>query len=211
MLSCPMTLTSPLRRLRHRRQKMPVFSTRTTVKAEAGKILSPGFCRNPGPGRIFRGGYRAGGLLLAEGQGSHPAGYAQHQNRTAGPHPADGGRLWTFPVPGAGCRDIQIAGELLPLPTFIQPELHLRSYMITLCVVSAIGAVICSNTIGGGLLALLKFHANTDTLPMLALLVLWRRASAISSSRNISVWTKPTLAPTSTCSSRWRCLSCCST
>ena len=67
-------------------------------------------------------------------------------------------------------RDIQIAGELLPLPTFIQPELHLRSYMITLCVVSAIGAVICSNTIGGGLLALLKFHANTDTLPMLALL-----------------------------------------
>ncbi|MEE0211934.1 MAG: hypothetical protein UEP78_07720 [Negativibacillus sp.] len=67
-------------------------------------------------------------------------------------------------------RDIQIAGELLPLPTFIQPELHLRSYMVTLCVVSAIGAVICSNTIGGGLLALLKFHANTDTLPMLALL-----------------------------------------
>lgn len=67
-------------------------------------------------------------------------------------------------------RDIQIAGELLPLPTFIQPELHLRSYMVTLCVVSAIGAVICSNTIGGGLLALLKFRANTDTLPMLALL-----------------------------------------
>ena len=42
--------------------------------------------------------------------------------------------------------------------------------MISLCVFSAIVAVICSNTIGGGLLALLKFHANTDTLPMLALL-----------------------------------------
>lgn len=67
-------------------------------------------------------------------------------------------------------RDIQIGDELLPLPTFIQPEIHLRSYMSALCVISAIGALICSNTIGGGLLALLKFHANTDTLPMLALL-----------------------------------------
>ncbi|HIV36598.1 MAG TPA: hypothetical protein H9999_05200 [Candidatus Negativibacillus faecipullorum] len=67
-------------------------------------------------------------------------------------------------------RDIQIGGELLPLPTFIQPELHLRSYMVCLCVVSAIGAVVCANTVGGGLLALLKFRANTDTLPMLALL-----------------------------------------
>ena len=67
-------------------------------------------------------------------------------------------------------RDIQIGGELLPLPTFIQPELHLRSYMVCLCVVSAIGAIVCANTVGGGLLALLKFRANTDTLPMLAML-----------------------------------------
>ena len=67
-------------------------------------------------------------------------------------------------------RDIQIGDELLPLPTFIQPELHLRTYMVVSCILSAIGAVICSNTIGGGLLALLKFRANTDTLPMLALL-----------------------------------------
>lgn len=67
-------------------------------------------------------------------------------------------------------RDIQIGGELLPLPTFIQPELHLRTYMVSLCVISAIGAIVCANTVGGGLLALLKFHANTDTLPMLALL-----------------------------------------
>ena len=67
-------------------------------------------------------------------------------------------------------RDIQIGNELLPLPTFIQPELHLRTYMVVSCILSAIGAIICSNTIGGGLLALLKFRANTDTLPMLALL-----------------------------------------
>lgn len=67
-------------------------------------------------------------------------------------------------------RDIQIGDELLPLPTFIQPEVNLRAYMITSCLISAIGAVVCSNTIGGGLLALLRFRATTDTLPMLALL-----------------------------------------
>lgn len=67
-------------------------------------------------------------------------------------------------------RDIQIGDELLPLPTFIQPEVNLRAYMVTSCLISAIGAIVCSNTIGGGLLALLRFRANTDTLPMLALL-----------------------------------------
>ena len=67
-------------------------------------------------------------------------------------------------------RDIQIGDELLPLPTFIQPEVNLRAYMIASCLISAIGAIVCSNTIGGGLLALLRFRANTDTLPMLALL-----------------------------------------
>lgn len=67
-------------------------------------------------------------------------------------------------------RDIQIAGELLPLPTLIQPERNMRAYMITSCAVCAVGALVCSNTVGGGLLAMLKFRANTDTLPMLALL-----------------------------------------
>ncbi len=67
-------------------------------------------------------------------------------------------------------RDIQIAGELLPLPTFIQPERNLRAYMIVSCIISTIGALVCSNTVGGGLLAMLKFRANTDSLPMLALL-----------------------------------------
>lgn len=67
-------------------------------------------------------------------------------------------------------RDIQIAGELLPLPTLIQPERNMRAYMIISCAVCAVGALVCSNTVGGGLLAMLKFRANTDTLPMLALL-----------------------------------------
>lgn len=67
-------------------------------------------------------------------------------------------------------RDIRIGNELLPLPTFVQPELHLRSYMITSCVISAIGALVCANTVGGGLIALLKLRANTDSLPMLAVL-----------------------------------------
>ena len=67
-------------------------------------------------------------------------------------------------------RDIQIGDELLPLPTFIQPELHLQTYMIVSCLLPAIGALICSNTVGGGLIALLKFKANTDSLPTLAVL-----------------------------------------
>ena len=67
-------------------------------------------------------------------------------------------------------RDIQIGNELLPLPTIIQPELHLRTYMAVSCIISAIAALICSNTIGGGLLAMLRFRANTDSLPMLAML-----------------------------------------
>ena len=67
-------------------------------------------------------------------------------------------------------RDIQIGNELLPLPTIIQPELHLRTYMAVSCVISAIGALICANTIGGGLIAMLRFRANTDSLPMLAML-----------------------------------------
>lgn len=70
-------------------------------------------------------------------------------------------------------RNIAIGGELLPLPTFMQPEsgpAAVRYYMIVSTVVCALGAVICSNTVGGGILSLFKFQADTDSLPALAML-----------------------------------------
>lgn len=70
-------------------------------------------------------------------------------------------------------RNIAIGGELLPLPTFMQPEsgpTAVRYYMIVSTVVCALGAVICSNTVGGGILSLFKFQADTDSLPALAML-----------------------------------------
>lgn len=58
----------------------------------------------------------------------------------------------------------------LNLPKIIQPEYHLREFMIANTVVAAIGAVICSNTVGGGLLSLLRLKADTDALPSMAVI-----------------------------------------
>ncbi|MBP1581255.1 MAG: hypothetical protein J6A26_02495 [Oscillospiraceae bacterium] len=58
----------------------------------------------------------------------------------------------------------------LTLPTLIQPETQLRNFMIANTVVAAIGALICSNVVGGGLIALLKLKADCDTLPSMAVI-----------------------------------------
>lgn len=67
-------------------------------------------------------------------------------------------------------RNIVIAGGLLPLPEFMLPEKQVRVYMIVSTLVVALAALICSNTVGGGILSLFKFHADTDALPALAVL-----------------------------------------
>lgn len=58
----------------------------------------------------------------------------------------------------------------LNLPKLIQPEYHLREFMIANTVTAAIGAIICSNTVGGGLLSLLRLKADTDALPSMAVI-----------------------------------------
>ncbi|MBQ8599578.1 MAG: hypothetical protein IJ411_05630 [Oscillospiraceae bacterium] len=63
---------------------------------------------------------------------------------------------------------LSATNPLLTLPTIIQPETQLRNFMIANTAVAAIGALICSNTVGGGLLAMLKLKADCDTLPSMA-------------------------------------------
>lgn len=59
---------------------------------------------------------------------------------------------------------------MLSLPTFLHPEQHLRSFMIANTVVAGIGALICSDIVGGGLLSMLKLKANCDALPSMAVI-----------------------------------------
>ena len=59
---------------------------------------------------------------------------------------------------------------LLSLPTFLHPEQHLRSFMIANTVVAGIGAVLCSDIVGGGLLSMLKLKADCDALPSMAVI-----------------------------------------
>ena len=147
-----------------RRQKMPVFSTRNTGKKQKPEEKPPpGFRRNR-PRRRIRGGYQAGGLLLAETRGSHPAGLCAASRPDCWSHPADGG-LWTFPVPSAGCPRHQIAGELLPLPTFIQPELPALPHDNPVRGICHRAAVICSKHYRRRIAGVAQVHANTDTLP----------------------------------------------
>lgn len=63
---------------------------------------------------------------------------------------------------------LSITNPLLSLPSFMHPETQLRNFMIVNTVVAALGALICSNTVGGGLLSLLKLKADCDTLPSMA-------------------------------------------
>ncbi len=63
---------------------------------------------------------------------------------------------------------LSATNPLLSLPSMLHPESQLRNFMIANTVVAAIGALICSNTVGGGLLALLKLKADSDTLPSMA-------------------------------------------
>lgn len=67
-------------------------------------------------------------------------------------------------------RNIVVGGYLLPLPEFMIPEQHFRTYMVVSTLMVALSALICSNTVGGGILSLLKFHADSDALPSLAVL-----------------------------------------
>ncbi len=63
---------------------------------------------------------------------------------------------------------LSATNPLLSLPSMLHPESQLRNFMIANTVVAAVGALICSNTVGGGLLALLKLKADSDTLPAMA-------------------------------------------
>ena len=63
---------------------------------------------------------------------------------------------------------VSATNPLLDLPSFIQPETQLRNFLIANTLVAAVGALICSNTVGGGLIALLKLKADCDTLPSVA-------------------------------------------
>ncbi len=59
---------------------------------------------------------------------------------------------------------------LLALPSVIHPESQLRNFMIANTAVAALGALICSNTVGGGLISLLKLKADCDALPSMAVI-----------------------------------------
>ena len=59
---------------------------------------------------------------------------------------------------------------LLSLPAFLHPEQHLRNFMIANTVMAAIGALICSDVVGGGLLSMLKLKANCDALPSMSVI-----------------------------------------
>lgn len=58
----------------------------------------------------------------------------------------------------------------MPLPTFLAPELHLKPYLLTLTVLTALTALVGSSAMGGGLISLFKGRANSDTLVALAML-----------------------------------------
>ena len=63
---------------------------------------------------------------------------------------------------------VSVTNPLLTLPPILHPETHLRNFMIANTVVAGVGALICSNIVGGGLLSLLKLKADCDTLPSMA-------------------------------------------
>lgn len=65
---------------------------------------------------------------------------------------------------------LSATNPLLSLPSFIQPETNLRNFMIANTVVTGIGALICCNTVGGGLISLLKLKADSDALPSMAVI-----------------------------------------
>ena len=65
---------------------------------------------------------------------------------------------------------LSATNPMLTLPTFLHPETHLRNFMIANTALAGIGALICSNTVGGGLLAMLKLKADCDTLPSMAVI-----------------------------------------
>ena len=59
---------------------------------------------------------------------------------------------------------------LLPMPELIAPENDVGMYLIAITALTVAVALTGSSTMGGGLIGLLKFRANSDTLPALAML-----------------------------------------
>ncbi|WP_368233220.1 hypothetical protein [Anaerotruncus rubiinfantis] len=59
---------------------------------------------------------------------------------------------------------------LLPLPTAIAPEVNMRLFLIVNLVVCVLGAIVCSNIVGGGILSLVKLRADNDSPAALAVL-----------------------------------------
>jgi len=65
---------------------------------------------------------------------------------------------------------LSATNPMLSLPSMIQPENNLRAFMIANTIVAGIGALICCNTVGGGILSLLKLKADSDALPSMAVI-----------------------------------------
>lgn len=65
---------------------------------------------------------------------------------------------------------LSATNPMLSLPSFIQPETNLRAFMVANTVIAGIGALICCNTVGGGLISLLKLKADSDALPSMAVI-----------------------------------------
>ncbi len=59
---------------------------------------------------------------------------------------------------------------MLTLPPILHPEKHLRNFMIANTAVAGLGALICSDIVGGGLLSMLKLKADCDALPSMAVI-----------------------------------------
>ncbi len=56
----------------------------------------------------------------------------------------------------------------LPLPAFMWPETHIRTYFITNLVLTVLAVVLNSNTVGGGLISLFTLKADNDSFAAMA-------------------------------------------
>lgn len=86
-------------------------------------------------------------------------------------------------------------GYMLPLPPAIAPENNMRLFLIINLVLVALAAIVCSNIVGGGIAALCRMRANSDTPAALAVLavliqgiVLAVLPDAVTDNENVSLY-----------------------
>ena len=58
---------------------------------------------------------------------------------------------------------------LLPLPTILWPDQHMRIFLIANLVICILAAIVCGNIVGGGISSLVRFKADTDSPAALAI------------------------------------------